>query len=162
MKKLLVRVNSSRRAVLSLKVISYISSALCVLVFCIQLLLSTLDGEYLTAIGVAASCAIGLLTVTLMRKIINAPRPYEFYDFYEQKPRDKSGQSFPSRHAYSAFVIAVISWLLHPAVSISLFVVGICLSVARVLLGIHFVRDVLVGAALGIISGVLGILIIVL
>lgn len=135
---------------------------MCAAVFCIQLLLSVLDGEHLTAVGVALSAAIGLLAVTLMRKIINAPRPYEIYDFYERLPREKSGQSFPSRHAYSAFVIAALAWLLHPVVSISLFVVGICLSVARVLLGIHFVRDVLVGAVLGIISGVLGILIIVL
>ncbi len=157
-----MRVNSSRRAVTSLKIISYISSAICAAVFCIQLLLSALDGEYLTAVGVALSAATGLFAVTLMRKIINAPRPYEIYDFYEQLPREKSGQSFPSRHAYSAFVIAALAWHLHPAVSISLFVVGICLSVARVLLGIHFVRDVLVGATVGIISGVLGILIIVI
>ena len=159
---ILKRVNSSRRAVLSLKIISYISSAVCAAVFCIQLLLTVLDGEYLTAIGVALSAAIGLLAVTLMRKIINAPRPYEIYDFYKQPPREKSGQSFPSRHAYSAFVIASLAWILHPVVSVFLFVLGICLSAVRVLLGIHFVRDVLVGAALGIISGVLGILIMVI
>ena len=162
MRELLVRINSSRRAVMSLKIISHVASVICAAVFGIQLLLSVLDGEYFTAIGVALSAAIGLAMVTVMRKLINAPRPYEFYSFYVDKPREKSGESFPSRHAYSSFVIAVLAWLLHPAVSISLLVASICISAARVLLGIHFVRDALVGAALGILSGVLGILIIVI
>ena len=162
MKNILIRVKSSRRTVTSLKIISLLSSVVCAAVFCVQLLLSVLSEQYLTAIGVAASAAIGLFAVTVMRKIINAPRPYEIYDFYEQLPREKSGQSFPSRHAYSAFVIATLAWLLHPIASVSLLLIGVCLSVARVLLGIHFIRDVAVGAALGVISGVLGILIIVI
>lgn len=145
-----------------MKIISHISSAVCAAVFCLQLLLSVLSEEYLTCVGIAASAAIGLFLVTVIRKIINAPRPYEVHDFYTKAPRERIGQSFPSRHAYSAFVIAVLAWLLHPAVSVSLLIIGVCLSAARVLLGIHFLRDVLVGAVLGVISGVLGILIIIL
>lgn len=162
MKELMISINSSKRAKMSLKIISHISSLACAFVFCLQVALSAVDKEYITAINVAASAAIGLLAVTVMRKIINAPRPYEVFDFYEIPPREKSGQSFPSRHAYSAFAIATLAWLLHPIISLVLLLFGVCLSLARVLLGIHFVRDVIVGAAIGIISGVLGILIIVL
>ena len=43
--------------------------------------------------------------------------------------------------------------------SVILFLFGILLSVCRVLLGMHFIRDVLTGALVGILSGVIGILV---
>ena len=98
--------------------------------------------------------------VTIARRLINAPRPYELYDFYEQKPKNKSGRSFPSRHAYSAFVIAALLLSVNPFLSAGLFVGAVLLCVCRVLLGIHFVRDVIAGALLGLVSGAVGLLII--
>ena len=97
--------------------------------------------------------------VTLLRRLINFKRPYEVYGFYEIPPKDKKGKSFPSRHAYSSFVISVMALYLSPAIGIVLLVFSLALCVFRVLLGIHFIRDVACGALIGILSSVVGMLI---
>ena len=101
--------------------------------------------------------AVGFIVVTVMRKIINLPRPYEVYTFYEVTPRDKKGQSFPSRHCYSAAVIATLGWILSPFVTVAVGIMTLLIAVARVVTGIHFVRDVLVGIALGMFFGGIGL-----
>jgi membrane-associated phospholipid phosphatase len=45
------------------------------------------------------------------------------------------------------------------ALGIILLALGVLLCIARVLLGIHFVRDVIAGALIGVCSAALGILI---
>ena len=94
--------------------------------------------------------------------MIDAPRPYELYDFYENKPKEREGRSFPSRHAYSAFVIATIAFAYSIPLGIGLVLLGIALAVSRVLLGIHFIRDVVCGAIVGVISGLIGIFFLIL
>ena len=161
MDKLLRKIAASRRAVDIFKLISFISSVGTSLIFLLQLTLLFVRGDYTLMIKVGSIAATGFVLVTVVRRIINAPRPYELRDFYMESPRSKVGESFPSRHAYSAFVIATLAWLLHPAFSILAAVLGLAITVSRVLTGIHFVRDVVTGALLGIASGVIGIIIIV-
>ena len=99
--------------------------------------------------------------VTVLRKLIDAPRPYELYSFYENAPKKKQGSSFPSRHVFSSFIIATLSYILSPWLTAAVALVGVALSVSRVLLGIHFVRDVVAGALIGITSGLIGLVLIV-
>ena len=42
---------------------------------------------------------ISFALVTVMRKTINAPRPYEVFEAAPVIPKDTHGNSFPSRHA---------------------------------------------------------------
>ena len=109
---------------------------------------------------VLLTLGIPFILVSLLRLIINAPRPYELYDFYQTPPKKKCGKSFPSRHAYSAFSIATVTFFILPWwVGAILITAAIFLCIARVLLGIHFIRDVLAGALIGVASALIGILI---
>lgn len=96
--------------------------------------------------------------LSVMRRMINAPRPYELLEFYERKPKDKAGCSFPSRHVFSVFVIATVITPANTLLGIILFVLGAALAAMRVLLGVHFIRDVVAGALIGVISGAVGLL----
>ena len=116
-------------------------------------------GEYLVCLRVAVAAAVPFVLVTVLRAAFNAPRPYEVYDFYTMPPREKKGHSFPSRHVFSLFLIATLLARFYPLPAAVLFVLGICLCVCRVLLGIHFIRDVAAGALLGVVSGLVGLLI---
>ena len=49
--------------------------------------------------------AFFFLALSRIRKLINSPRPYEVYDILPLIPRDGQGQSFPSRHVFSIFLI---------------------------------------------------------
>ena len=127
--------------------------------FFATLVLLFVFGAYMKVVVSAASAAVGYILVSVVRRLINSPRPYEVYDFYDVPPKDKRGQSMPSRHCYSAFVIATLCYLLHPVCAAVALLVAAVLAVLRVLTGMHFVRDVLVGAAAGVFVGCVGIII---
>ena len=159
MEAVLKRIYASRRASLSLKIISHATALISAAAFVAVLIYSYIS-EPMTALKIGVFALAPYILVSVMRKIIKAPRPYEIYDFYQAPPKNKVGQSFPSRHVFSAFVIAVLSYTASVWLSIALLVLGVCLAVSRVLLGIHFVRDVVAGALIGILSGIFGIIII--
>ena len=160
MEAVLKRIYASRRASLSLKIISHASVLVSVGAF-VALLIYSYISEPILALKIGVFALAPYILVSTVRKIIKAPRPYEIYDFYQAPPKNKVGQSFPSRHVFSAFVIAVLSYIASVWVSIALMVLGVLLAVSRVLLGIHFVRDVVAGALIGILSGIFGIIMII-
>jgi membrane-associated phospholipid phosphatase len=93
---------------------------------------------------------------TLLRHRLNFPRPYEQPGFEPLLRKSTRGHSFPSRHAMSAAVIAM-AWLrVCPPVGAALVVLALAICATRVLAGMHFVRDVAAGAALGFALGALG------
>ena len=155
MEKILKKVYESKRATLSFKIISSISVIFSVLSYCVLLFLSFYHSIY-EGVSVLLSAALPFFAVGFIRMMIDAPRPYELYDFYLDKPKEREGRSFPSRHAYSVFVIATIAFNYSIALGIGLTLFGIALSVSRVLLGIHFIRDVVCGGLVGVISGLIG------
>lgn len=99
--------------------------------------------------------AVGFVAVSFFRRRFNAPRPYECCAIAPLIARDGAGKSFPSRHAFSAFAIAA-SWFAASApVAVVLLVAAVVLAVCRVLGGVHFPRDVVVGALIGSATGAL-------
>lgn len=100
--------------------------------------------------------AVMFVSVSILRKIINRPRPYEKLGISPLIKKDKNGESMPSRHVFSVFMIATTFLYVLPALSIPLFIIGILLSAVRIIGGVHYPSDILVGAAIGIFSGVIG------
>ena len=102
---------------------------------------------------------ISFVLVTVLRKAINAPRPYEVFDASPIIPKDTRGNSFPSRHSFSIFVIAMTFCACCPLAWVGpvMLVVGVLLAVIRVVSGVHFPRDVVVGALLGMLAGFMGL-----
>ena len=100
--------------------------------------------------------AISFVSLSVVRRGLNRPRPYEALDIIPLIPREKKGESFPSRHVFSVFVIAMTWGWVCPPVGWLLGAVGVLLAVTRVVAGIHFPRDVLAGALLGMACGWVG------
>ena len=142
------------RAVAAMKGINRALTALCYGMY--PLLLAWLfvqeDGRFWRCLAVPA---ISFAAVSVFRKLYNAPRPYELgYDSLLKKKR--TGCSFPSRHVFSAAMIAVTYWYALPAFAPAMLAVTGLLAVIRVAGGVHFVRDVAAGAAFAAAAGVLG------
>ncbi len=91
--------------------------------------------------------------VTLLRKIINKPRPYEVYKTEPVIKRDGKGQSFPSRHTASAFIIAMCAIPVSLPLTICLLFVSVLIGLTRIFAGVHFISDVIMGAVLSVITG---------
>ena len=102
---------------------------------------------------------ISFVLVTVLRKVINAPRPYEVFDAAPVIPKDTRGNSFPSRHAFSIFVIAMTFCACCPLTWAGpvMLAAGVLLAVIRVVSGVHFPCDVVVGALLGMLAGFMGL-----
>lgn len=102
--------------------------------------------------------ALGFGLLSVFRKAVNAPRPYEVFDLPPVMPKGTKGKSFPSRHVFSIFVIGMaftaycpIGWA-GPAI----LVLGVLLAGIRVVVGVHFPKDVIAGALFALLWGAIG------
>ena len=99
--------------------------------------------------------ASGFVILSLLRKKINAPRPYEEWDIKPLLDRDSPGQSMPSRHVFSATIISMACLHASLSVGVILLVLSALLGLVRVLGGVHFPKDVVVGYICGLAWGVI-------
>lgn len=99
--------------------------------------------------------ASGFVILSFLRKKINAPRPYEKWDIKPLLDRDSPGQSMPSRHVFSATIISMAC--LHTSLTMGMIclILSAFLGLVRVLGGVHFPKDVVVGYICGLVWGVL-------
>ena len=67
----------------------------------------------------------------------------------------ESGLSFPSKHAVFAFFIATFVFGFNKRAAYGLFILAILVCLGRVLVGVHYPLDVLVGAIFGAVMGCL-------
>ena len=99
--------------------------------------------------------ASGFVILSLFRKKINAPRPYEVWEVVPLLDRDSPGQSMPSRHVFSATIISMAC--LHASLTMGMICLTLSafLGLVRVLGGVHFPKDVVVGYICGLVCGVI-------
>ena len=99
--------------------------------------------------------ASGFVILSFLRKKINTPRPYEKWDIKPLLDRDSPGQSMPSRHVFSATIISMAC--LHASLTIGMICLTLSafLGLVRVLGGVHYPKDVVVGYICGLVWGVI-------
>lgn len=99
--------------------------------------------------------ASGFVILSFFRKKINAPRPYEVWEIVPLLDRDSPGQSMPSRHVFSATIISMAC--LHASLTMGMICLTLSafLGLVRVLGGVHFPKDVVVGYICGLVWGVI-------
>ena len=99
--------------------------------------------------------AVSFVAVSIFRSRYNAKRPYEKYGFIPLIPKNTQGKSFPSRHVFSIFVIGSTVLWFFPVAGVVICLFGILLALLRIIVGVHFPKDVIAGALFGILCGVL-------
>ena len=99
--------------------------------------------------------ASGFVILSFLRKKINAPRPYEVWEIIPLLDRYSPGQSMPSRHVFSATIISMAC--LHASLTMGMICLTLSalLGLVRVLGGVHFPKDVLVGYICALVWGVI-------
>ena len=99
------------------------------------------------AAGSAAAVGSGIFI--LLKKASGRKRPCEIepHCWAHILPPDQF--SFPSGHTITAFAVALTLGLFYPVMLPPLLFCALCIAASRVLLGMHFLSDVIVGALLG-------------
>ena len=106
------------------------------------------------AVAASGSAAIaGVLVFKILKLLSQRPRPcqYEPHCWSKVLPPDRF--SFPSGHTMTAFSIALVVSYFYPSLEGPLFFLALSIAVSRVVLGMHFLSDVLAGAVLGVALG---------
>jgi undecaprenyl-diphosphatase len=99
-----------------------------------------------------ACAAAEAASVTIFRFIKNAskrkrPCHLESHCWSNVLPPDQF--SFPSGHSMSAFAIATPLCIFYPELQAPLLALSLSIALSRIILGMHFVSDVLVGSLMG-------------
>ncbi len=115
-------------------------------------------GEYEVAAKKVIICAAGFCAVSALRYCLSAQRPYEKLDIKPLVDKTTAAKSFPSRHAFCMFLIAFawIDWCFY--VGCVLLAMGFILGCVRVVLGLHWPRDIAAAACFACLFGVLFVL----
>ena len=75
--------------------------------------------------------------------LFDQKRPYVVYDFTPLIVKEKKGQSMPSRHVFSAFVIAMSALYICIPLGIFMMLLAVIMAFERVICGVHFPKDVI-------------------
>ena len=103
-----------------------------------------------TAVASAGSAAfVGFCTFVSIKKLSGRKRPcaIEPHCWAHLLPPDQF--SFPSGHTITAFSVAVSLSAFYSNLTVPLLFCAVSIAVSRILLGMHFLSDVVVGAILG-------------
>ncbi len=120
------------------------------------LIVTLLNGAWHELVRFVVVPAFGFVALSVFRSLYNAPRPYELFAIDPLIKKDTIGRSFPSRHAFSMMMIAC-SWTVWSLpVGIVLVVFACAMALIRVLAGVHFLRDVVVGVLFAILCAIVG------
>ncbi len=103
-----------------------------------------------------------LLLVTIIKALADRARPFNLLLETRVIGWREAGLSFPSGHTTQTFFIATLAtnyFQLPWGAALLLYGIAITVGVTRVYLGVHYPRDVMAGAILGLIWGTMGVII---
>jgi len=117
---------------------------------CGLILLLTRDPERYAALTAAALAATtGALLFITLKKAVGRKRPCAFEPHCWARLLPPDQFSFPSGHTITAFAVAVSLDHYYPSAQPALLFCAFSTAISRILLGMHFLSDVIAGALLG-------------
>jgi len=124
--------------------------------FCGVIVLASHDPEkYAAFLAAGLAAAAGVVLFMTLKKVVGRKRPCQLepHCWATLLPPDQF--SFPSGHSITAFAVAVPLSYYFPSAAPVLLTLAVSVALSRIILGMHFLTDVIAGSFLG--SG-LGIL----
>jgi undecaprenyl-diphosphatase len=110
--------------------------------------------ERFATIGASAlAVALGIVLFLKLKRVFNRQRPcaIEPHCWARLLPPDQF--SFPSGHSITAFAVATPMALHYPTLAAGLVFCALSIALSRIMLGLHFLSDVIAGCALGCLLG---------
>ncbi|MBZ5724453.1 MAG: phosphatase PAP2 family protein [Acidobacteriia bacterium] len=119
--------------------------------YAMGLVILLFGGEQRVAATGAAALAAGLGIAIFLRlkKAAGRRRPCAFQPHCWATLLPPDQFSFPSGHTITAFAVAVALSLFYPELALGMLFCALSVAASRILLGLHFLSDVVAGAAIG-------------
>jgi undecaprenyl-diphosphatase len=109
--------------------------------------------RYTAVCSAGAAAILGIFVFKALKKLSQRPRPCQLEPHCWSKVLPPDQFSFPSGHTMTAFSIALVISYFYPSLGGGLFFLAICIAVSRIVLGMHFLSDVLAGMVIGVALG---------
>ena len=149
------RVRESGAACFLLRTAGKTATGIMYLAYPILLILLGIRGDYRILLWTIFVPGAAFAVLTAVRAKINRPRPYETWDIDPLIHKDTKGNSMPSRHVFSSAVISM-AWLrILPPVGAVLLLISAAAALIRVIGGVHYPSDVMIGFLAGAAAGAL-------
>jgi undecaprenyl-diphosphatase len=113
------------------------------------LLLSGESHRYAAVAASMLSAGIGIGAFLSLKRIAGRKRPCHIEPHCWAKLLPPDQFSFPSGHTITAFAVATPLALFYPALLIGVLFCAFSIATSRIMLGMHFLSDVVAGAAIG-------------
>ncbi len=111
-----------------------------------------------SAVCAAGTAAVaGIFVFKALKKLSHRLRPCQIEPHCWSKILPPDQFSFPSGHAMTAFSIALVLSYFYPALEGAFFFLALSIALSRIVLGMHFLSDVLAGMVLGVTLGCVSI-----
>lgn len=109
--------------------------------------------DYIATASASSAIVAGILLFRFLKRRIARPRPcaLEPCSWTTLAPPDQF--SFPSGHSITAFAFSVPVSLCFPALSLPLLFLACSVALSRIVLGMHFLSDVIAGVLIGSLLG---------
>lgn len=108
-----------------------------------------LHGGLVASTHMLCAAAVGLFTYKALKKKLVRERPFISFDAIQCAMPPLDRYSFPSGHTLHAVLFTSIAVTYAPSLAVILIPFAILIALSRVVLGLHYPSDVLVGALLG-------------
>src|ERR1700687_4730675 len=116
----------------------------------IILLIAGGPNRYAAGCAAGSAAIAGVLVFKALKKISHRQRPCHLEPHCWSRVLPPDRFSFPSGHTITAFSIALVISYFYRGVELPVYFFACSIAISRIVLGMHFLSDVLAGAVLGI------------
>jgi len=110
--------------------------------------------ERLLALGSSSLAAgLGILVFLQLKRVTGRKRPCAIEPSCWARLLPPDQFSFPSGHTITAFAVSIPMIEFYPSLTVGLLFCACSIALSRILLGLHFLSDVIAGAAIGVLLG---------
>lgn len=126
-----------------------------VLLVCLLIALAKNFKKYwrMVAEALVAAVFVRFVMAEIIRRVYFRPRPFVYNHVNLLIPHSASEASFPSGHASFYFALSTIIYGYNKKAGILFYIGSFFMVISRVFVGIHWPSDILAGAVLGIVMG---------
>lgn len=136
-------------------ILTYLGSFLFVTLFCLVAFLAKNEVVHKFSIRCIITLSFSASLTQLVKVSVNRLRPYITIENLYIKKIGIDRYSFPSGHTAVAFSLAIMTSLFFPKLVVLSILLGTCVGISRMYLGVHYPTDVIFGMIIGTISSFL-------
>ena len=109
--------------------------------------------RYAAVASSALAAIVGVAVFKAIKRLSQRPRPCQIEPHCWSKVLPPDKFSFPSGHTMTASSIALVLIYFYPGLEFPLIFLALSIALSRIVLGMHFVSDVLAGCVIGSVLG---------